>query len=404
VPADPKRREAFYRELPYDGVLSKGSRGPGVEAVQWALTRAGVPTGIDGDFGPVTDRSVRAFQTAKARPVDGRVDEPTWAALGLLPDRARPNEDATTASKKKTTSSTTGTGTKQPAEPRHGAIAAAVAAYEAGFRGSDLAQVTMIAGRESGWQSDRINPRTSDRGMWQINWTNLQRDGYAELRTRLGIESDMDLLDLETNAAVAFWMYEDAIRSGKPWFPWRGSETGYKNAGPGWDPDGSHTWRTERFAKEAKAAAKAVTDSGGSPTASTTPTSTDTGSRPSASGTSRGTYTVVAADADGISALVGRCVGIADAPWALRRAAAEAVVAHNGVPLDTAWKPGDTIGFPPAIGGVRSYTVQAGDGLIAITTGLGLGRSAAAQRRVAEINAWQGSTPHPGDTWYGGAA
>ena len=401
VPADPRLREAFYRELSFEGVLSRDSRGPGVEAVQWALTKAGFATDIDGDFGSVTDRTVRKFQSAKNRTVDGRVDEPTWAVLGLLSDRKRPKENVPTGPTTTTPSSTKSTSRKQAAEPQRGAIAAASAAYDAGFRGDDLAQITMIAGRESGWKSDSVNPRTSDRGMWQINWDNLQREPYAELRNRLGIDEDMDLLDLEVNAAVAFWMQEDAIKSRKPWFPWRASDTGFKNRGPGWDPDGSHTWRTEKFAAEAKAAAKAVLDAGGRPADS--PSAPETG-RPTTTGGSRGTYTIVAADSDGISTLVGRCLGIADSPWAVRRAAAETVAEHNGADINTVWRPGDTIRFPPTIEGVRSYAVQPSDGLIAIAKGLGLGGSASARKRVAAINAWQGPTPHPGDTWYGGAA
>ncbi len=407
VPADPRTREAFYRELPFGEVLSKGSRGLGVEAVQWALTRAGFATDIDGDFGSVTDRTVQKFQSAKNRTVDGRVDEPTWGAVGLLSDRARPKENSAADPVTKSTSATKRKGTKRKgkkrAEPQHGAIAAAVAAYEAGFRGADLAQITMIAGRESGWKSDSINQRTSDRGMWQINWGNLQREPYTALRNELGIDDDMDLLDLEVNAAVAFWMQEDAIRSRKPWFPWRASDTGYKNHGPGWDPDGSHTWRTEQFAAEAKAAAKAVLDAGGRPADSpSAPAPED--SRPAKKGSSPGTYTIVGTDSDGISALVGRCLGIADEPWALRRAAAEAVAEHTGGSIDSVWHPGDTLRFPPTIDGVRFYTVQAGDGLIAIAKGLGLGGSAAARKRIAAINAWQGPTPHPDATWYGGAA
>ena len=315
--------------------------------------------------------------------------------------RPQPAVPSVTAPATNKASSPAKTRKKEPAAPQHGALAAAVAAYRAGFRGVDLAQITMIAGRESGWQSDRINPRTSDRGMWQINWTNLQRDGYADLRDGLGIDDDTDLLDLETNAAVAFRMQQDAVKVSKPWFPWRASDTGFKNAGPGWDPDGSHTWRTEQFATEAEAAARAVLDSGGRPATSAP---TPVGGPAMASPTARGSYTIVAADSDGISALVGRCLGIADAPWPVRRAAAEAVAVHNGVTIDAIWGPGDTIRFPPTIEGVRSYTVQAGDGLIAIAKGLGLGGSAADQQRVASINAWQGQTPHPGDTWYGGAA
>jgi hypothetical protein len=291
------------------------------------------------------------------------------------------------------------------AAPRRGALVAAEAAFQAGFRGADLTDITMIAGRESGWQSDRINPRTSDRGMWQINWTNLQRDGYADLRRRLGIDDEMDLLDLGTNAAVAFAMYQDSVKAGKPWFPWRASDSGHKQAGPGWDPDGSHTWRTEQFAAEAAAAAKAVlAGGGGTVPATTATTATATATTATASGNQRGTYVIVASDSDGISATVGRCLGIADAPFALRRAAAEAVAQHSGVAVDATWRPGDTIRFPPTIDGVRCYTVQPGDGLLAIARGLGLGETPAAQQRVTAINAWQGPTPHPGDTWYGGTA
>ena len=397
VPSAPQRRESFYRELPRDGVLSKSSQGLGVEAVQWALTRAGFATGIDGTFGPATERSVREFQHAKGLTVDGRVDQRTWTELGLLPDDARPLENATPPGEKKPQKPTKKAPAKKvatpAATPQRGAIVAASAAYRAGFRGADLAVITMIAGRESGWQSDRVNPNTSDRGMWQINWNNLQQEGYDALRARLGIEKDADLLDLETNAAVAFQMYEDSLAFGKPWFPWRASDTGRDGSGPGWDPDGSHTWHTENFAAEAEAAAKAVLESGGAPA-----TPDGGGSSP------RGIYTIGPEDSDGMIAIVSRCTGITDAPWELRRSATHAVAEHNGVTLEAVWRPGDSVRFPAAIEGVRSYTLKPGDGLIAIARGLGLGRSAAAQKRVAEINGWQGSTPHPGDTWYGGAA
>lgn len=413
VPADPTAREAFYRELPRGGVLSKGTRGVGVEAVQWALTRAGFPAGIDGVFGPATERAVREFQAAKKLTVDGLVGPATWAKLGLLSDEKRPGEDATpppvttkkaTANKtaerkpatKKTppdTTQTKGSGGTPAGAPVHGAFAAAAAAARAGFPAEDLATITMIAGRESRWRSDAANPNTSDRGMWQINWKNLQGTGYDALRSRLGITSDTDLLDLDTNAAVAFFMYEDAIRAGEPWFPWRASDTGHNGAGPGWDPKGSHTWHTEEFTVEAEEAATTVLEGGGH---------SDDDQRTDAQGTAA--YTVASGDSDGFIAVVGRCLGISDAPWKLRSSVAEAVAAHNGVRLEHVWHPGDTLRFPREIDGVRSYTVQPGDGMIAIAKGLGLGRSKAAQQKVADVNAWQGTTPHPGDTWYGGAA
>ena len=280
----------------------------------------------------------------------------------------------------------------------HGAFAAAAAAYSAGFRDDDVATITMIAGRESRWRSDAVNPHTSDRGMWQINWKTVQGKGFDELRVQLGITSDTDLLDLDTNAAVAFFMYADSVRSGEPWFPWRGSDAGHDGSGPGWDPKGSHTWHTNEFAADAGTAATAVLEGGGTLDPPDKPSGPDEPTKPAA-----GSYTIGPTDSDGFIAVVGRCVGITDAPRALRFTAAEAVADHNAVTLENVWNPGETVTFPAQIDGVRSYSVKAGDGMIAIAKGLGLGGSAAAQKTVAAINAWQGATPHPGAIWYGGA-
>jgi hypothetical protein len=62
--------------------LKLGSRGISVGRVQERLNELGYNSGpVDGDFGPVTDRAVRAFQTVEAPPVDGIVGPITWAAL-----------------------------------------------------------------------------------------------------------------------------------------------------------------------------------------------------------------------------------------------------------------------------------------------------------------------------------
>src|SRR4051794_9251695 len=62
--------------------LKRGSSGSDVQALQQRLSDLGFdPNGIDGNFGPGTDKAVRAFQQAKGLGVDGRVGPATLAAL-----------------------------------------------------------------------------------------------------------------------------------------------------------------------------------------------------------------------------------------------------------------------------------------------------------------------------------
>ena len=63
-------------------VLKQGSSGPDVQALQQKLKALGFdPNGVDGNFGPGTEKAVRAFQQAKGLGVDGKVGPGTQAAL-----------------------------------------------------------------------------------------------------------------------------------------------------------------------------------------------------------------------------------------------------------------------------------------------------------------------------------
>lgn len=64
--------------------LRVGSSGQNVLTLQQKLREAGFNPGpLDGDFGPLTDRAVRAFQRARGLDVDGVAGPATAGALGL---------------------------------------------------------------------------------------------------------------------------------------------------------------------------------------------------------------------------------------------------------------------------------------------------------------------------------
>ncbi|MFD9396374.1 peptidoglycan-binding protein [Streptomyces sp. NPDC060000] len=65
-----------------DAELAYGSAGPDVAEAQCLLRRAGIsPGGIDGLFGPLTQRAVKAMQKRSGLDEDGVVGSRTWQAL-----------------------------------------------------------------------------------------------------------------------------------------------------------------------------------------------------------------------------------------------------------------------------------------------------------------------------------
>jgi peptidoglycan hydrolase-like protein with peptidoglycan-binding domain len=63
-------------------VLKNGSSGAHVRTLQMLLNGNGYSSGtVDGDFGPNTEKAVRAFQKAKNLIQDGLVGQNTWTAI-----------------------------------------------------------------------------------------------------------------------------------------------------------------------------------------------------------------------------------------------------------------------------------------------------------------------------------
>src|SRR5215470_12163078 len=67
-------------------VLRKGSGGVGqapyIKRIQRRLSALGQPVADDGDFGPDTDKALRAFQRSRRLRVDGVIGSKTWLSLG----------------------------------------------------------------------------------------------------------------------------------------------------------------------------------------------------------------------------------------------------------------------------------------------------------------------------------
>jgi peptidoglycan hydrolase-like protein with peptidoglycan-binding domain len=69
------------RELAFPGPLSRGSKGTSVKRLQEWLCHGGSATAIDSDFGPATERALKAFSTGQGRTARGALDNPTWGLL-----------------------------------------------------------------------------------------------------------------------------------------------------------------------------------------------------------------------------------------------------------------------------------------------------------------------------------
>ncbi len=69
----------------FPGLMKRNATGAGVRALQQRLKERGWKITVDGEFGPQTDRIVRAFQKDKRLTVDGEVGPQTWSALWTTP-------------------------------------------------------------------------------------------------------------------------------------------------------------------------------------------------------------------------------------------------------------------------------------------------------------------------------
>lgn len=75
-----------FGDYPYrkKSVLRLGSQGDEVRYVQGVMDKDRIQTSVDGDYGRLTDRSVRRFQQRHKLKVDGIVGPSTWSVVDQL--------------------------------------------------------------------------------------------------------------------------------------------------------------------------------------------------------------------------------------------------------------------------------------------------------------------------------
>lgn len=76
-------------------ILSNGSEGEWVRTLQLMLNDEGAGLEVDGDFGPLTEKAVMAFQTKRGLAVDGIAGANTWAALMATETTEQSTEEQT---------------------------------------------------------------------------------------------------------------------------------------------------------------------------------------------------------------------------------------------------------------------------------------------------------------------
>ena len=91
APPPQKAKAPDFSEAAVNGTdtptLAKGASGPAVLRAQVMLDRAGFSPGVlDGHYGMLMERALRAYQQAKGLPVTGKLDTATWAALPREPN------------------------------------------------------------------------------------------------------------------------------------------------------------------------------------------------------------------------------------------------------------------------------------------------------------------------------
>jgi hypothetical protein len=213
--------------------------------------KQGAPWGTDGGYNP-TEVSKSAEADTGGDHGGGSSGQPSGVGAGNIPSlNGMSIQDAMAASRQNSLTrllSSGGSGWGSPRTnggvnlskksgsaplppPAPGALAGsevARLAYNAGFRGKDLAAVVAISHRESRWKPGAYNPNRATKddsyGLMQINM--LGDLGPARLQ-QFGISKYEDLYDPQTNMNAAYVLYQRSNNTLHPWGGYKGKSNTY---------------------------------------------------------------------------------------------------------------------------------------------------------------------------------
>lgn len=183
------------------GPMSTGYQGYAIQVVQYRLRSYGYAIGVDGVFGPVTERIVRLWQKHNGLVVDGIVGPQTLRSLGLSQaDLVQPQQVNKPQIAAAPTLNTGGTCQQ----------------YEYLFQanGMPVQYFSAVSYRESGCNPRAYNGRGADDsyGLLQLNTEGAL---WGELKRRCGLTTKDSLFDPVTNIKCAGTLYR--VYGLRPW-------------------------------------------------------------------------------------------------------------------------------------------------------------------------------------------
>lgn len=192
-------------DLRISTTLRYGSQGDEVRILQQALSNAGWPTWVDGEFGPHTESTVEMYQRANGLIVDGIAGPQTLGHLGIWRSGSAASPAPASPALDAPSTPSLAVGRCSQWTPL---------AAQVGWPTSTLEWLSGIMWRESGCNPNAHNTVGND-DSYSLLQINTKGALWGELQWRCGLTYKDQLLDPATNLACGYKLY--LAYGTKPW-------------------------------------------------------------------------------------------------------------------------------------------------------------------------------------------